>query len=130
MNDSCGCRSILVRRYQDLHHRLLRNAGTSAELRYVPRRQLEAVLRPDWFSENVARFVDRPKTRPTFAGASRWNRSAAAGLREDNPFAGALKGIKTGDTSIEPERFLFLGLVAPIRAWKRAGLPDVVEFYW
>jgi hypothetical protein len=24
MNDSCGCRSILVRRYQDLHHRLLR----------------------------------------------------------------------------------------------------------
>jgi hypothetical protein len=23
MNDSCGCRSILVRRYQDLHHRLL-----------------------------------------------------------------------------------------------------------
>jgi hypothetical protein len=23
MNDSCGCRSILVRRYQDLHHRLI-----------------------------------------------------------------------------------------------------------
>jgi hypothetical protein len=47
MNDSCGCRSILVRRYQDLHHRLLRMDDSKSE-KILKRVEVVVAVKQRW----------------------------------------------------------------------------------